>query len=53
MIIQVHDELVFSVPQGEPEEVKVLIKDKMENVIKLKVPIKVTIKTGKNWLEMK
>ena len=52
MIIQVHDELVFSVPQGEPEEVKVLIKDKMENVIKLKVPIKVTIKTGKNWLEM-
>jgi DNA polymerase-1 len=53
MIIQVHDELVFSVPQKEWEEVKALIKDRMENVIKLKVPVKVSIKTGKNWLELK
>ena len=52
MIIQVHDELVFSVPQGELHKVRTLIKDKMENVIKLTVPIKVSIKTGKNWLEM-
>ncbi len=53
MLLQVHDELVFSVPEEELEEVKVIVKDKMENVIKLKVPIKVSIKVGKNWLEMK
>ena len=53
MLIQVHDELVFSLPQEELEEARALIKDKMENVIKLRVPIKVSIKTGKNWLEMK
>ena len=53
MIIQVHDELVFSVPQQELADMRSLIKDKMENVIKLKVPVKVSIKTGSNWLEMK
>jgi len=52
MIIQVHDELVFSVPKNELEAVKTLIKAKMENVIKLKVPIKTSLKCGKNWLEM-
>lgn len=52
MIIQVHDELVFCVPQKELEQAKALIKDKMEHVVNLKVPIKVSIKTGRNWLEM-
>ncbi|UCB57192.1 MAG: DNA polymerase I [Candidatus Omnitrophota bacterium] len=53
MIIQVHDELVFSLPEEELEALSLLVKDKMENVIKLKVPIKVSIKSGKNWLEVK
>lgn len=53
MIIQVHDELVFSVPREELAAARALIKDKMENVIRLKVPVKVSIKTGKNWLELK
>ncbi|MBU4140472.1 MAG: DNA polymerase I [Candidatus Omnitrophica bacterium] len=53
MIIQVHDELVFSVPQGELAGVRALIKDKMENVTRLNVPVKVAIKTGKNWLEVR
>ena len=53
MLLQVHDELVFSVPEEELEEVKSIVKDKMENVIELKVPIKVSIKVGKNWLELK
>jgi len=52
MIIQVHDELVFSLPQKELEVVKTIVKDKMENVLKLKVPIKVSLKAGKNWLKM-
>lgn len=52
MLLQVHDELVFSVPQGELKEAERLIKENMESVIRLKVPIKVTIKVGKSWLEM-
>jgi len=53
MLLQVHDELVFAVPEKELQAARTLVKDKMENVIKLKVPIKVSIKVGKNWLEMK
>ncbi len=51
MVLQVHDELVFDVSAGELQEVAVLVKDRMENVLKLDVPIKVDIKKGKNWLE--
>jgi len=51
MILQVHDELVFEVPVDELEGVKKLVKEKMENVIPLKVPVKVDIKTGKDWFE--
>ncbi len=51
MILQVHDELVFEVPADELEEIKNLVKEKMEQVVPLKVPIKVEIKTGKNWFE--
>jgi DNA polymerase-1 len=51
MILQVHDELVFEVHKSELDTIKEMIKDKMENTIKLKVPIKVDIKIGKNWLE--
>ena len=53
MLLQVHDELLFALPQRELEVAQELIRDKMENVIKLKVPVKVSIKTGKNWLELK
>jgi len=52
MILQVHDELVFEVPSDELEKVKKLVKEKMEKVIPLKVPVKVDIKTGKNWFEV-
>ncbi len=51
MILQVHDELVFEVPVEELERAKVLIKDRMEGVEKLDVPIKVEMKIGKNWYE--
>jgi DNA polymerase-1 len=53
MILQIHDELVFDVPAQEVSEFINLIKDRMENVLKLDVPIRVDIKMGKNWLEMK
>jgi DNA polymerase-1 len=52
MLIQIHDELVFDVPEQELRRMIELIKDRMENVLKLDVPIRVDIKKGYNWLEM-
>ena len=51
MLLQVHDELVFDVYKPELEEVKVLITEAMENAFELKVPLKVDIGVGENWLE--
>jgi DNA polymerase-1 len=51
MILQVHDELVFDLPEDEVKEVSGIVKNQMESVIKLKVPIKVNISSGKNWME--
>ena len=51
MIMQVHDELVFEVHSNEKEEVIALVKKEMEEVIKLKVPLKVDISSGRNWDE--
>ena len=53
MLIQVHDELIFDIPEDELDEVKVLVKETMENIYKLKVPLKVTIEYGKNWYDAK
>ena len=53
MLIQVHDELVFNVLKSELEEVKEIVRDKMENTIKLSVPLKVDIEVGNNWYEAK
>jgi DNA polymerase-1 len=53
MILQVHDELVFEVHKDELNEVKEMVKDKMENTVDLEVPIKVDINVGENWLEAK
>ena len=53
MLIQVHDELVFNVLKDELEIVKKIVKDKMENTIKLSVPLKVDIEIGNNWYEAK
>ncbi len=52
MILQIHDELVFDLPVDELNEFSGLAKDSMENVLKLSVPVRVSMKTGKNWLEM-
>ncbi|MEK7203329.1 MAG: DNA polymerase I [Patescibacteria group bacterium] len=53
MLLQVHDELVFEVKENLIKETAVKIKEIMENVIKLKVPLIVEAKVGKNWGEMK
>jgi len=51
LIMQVHDELVVEAPFKEKDEVMALIKKEMEEVIKLKVPLRVEISSGKNWDE--
>jgi DNA polymerase-1 len=51
MIMQVHDELVFEVPEAEKDDVMALVKREMEGVVKLRVPLKVEIAAGKNWDE--
>ncbi len=50
MILQVHDELVFDVYKPELEDIKLVVKSEMENVINLKVPLIVDIGIGDNWL---
>ncbi|MFH1202483.1 MAG: DNA polymerase I [Candidatus Omnitrophota bacterium] len=52
MVLQIHDELLFEVPDKELYEVVELVRDKMQGVLKLDVPIRVDLKVGKNWLEM-
>ncbi len=51
MLLQVHDELVFEVPEKELDRASQLIKDEMECVYPLNVPLKVDINWGKNWEE--
>ena len=51
MILQIHDELIFECPDDEIEKFKKAITDVMENIISLKVPLKVDISIGKNWGE--
>ncbi|MBN1222315.1 MAG: DNA polymerase I [Candidatus Aminicenantes bacterium] len=53
MILQVHDELVFEVPQEECNRIESLVKEKMENVLALAVPLKVRLAWGINWAEAK
>ncbi|MDD9911765.1 MAG: DNA polymerase I [Alphaproteobacteria bacterium] len=49
MLMQVHDELVFEVPQEEVKKVQPLITNLMENAVKLEVPLKVEAGLGTNW----
>jgi len=51
MVLQVHDELVFDVPQGELAQVRQLVKAEMEGAVSLSVPLVVDIGVGNNWSE--
>lgn len=53
MLLQVHDELVFEAPPSEVEALTRLVRDHMENVVTLQVPLVVDIGVGPNWLEAK
>jgi DNA polymerase-1 len=52
MIMQVHDELVFEVPEEELQKTIPMIQNEMERVMDLSVPLKVSIHSGKNWAEV-
>jgi DNA polymerase-1 len=52
MLLQVHDELVFEVPESELKEMRQLVPEMMVNAIQLSIPLKVDVKTGRNWGEM-
>ena len=49
MIMQVHDELVFEIPEEELQKAVPLIQQEMETVTDLSVPLKVSIHSGRNW----
>ncbi len=51
MLLQVHDELIFEVPENELEQVRELIKTEMETAVSFDLPLKVDIGTGRNWAE--
>ena len=51
MILQIHDELLFEVPEDELDIIKNLVTYEMENAMDLDVPIKVDSNYGKNWYE--
>lgn len=53
LILQVHDELIIESPETEAEEVKIILKNEMENSVKLSVPLDVNISMGKTWFDAK
>ena len=53
IVVQVHDELLIETVKDEKEEVKKVLKQEMENVIKLKVPLVAELSSGTNWFEAK
>ncbi|MDD7752316.1 MAG: DNA polymerase I, partial [bacterium] len=53
LILQIHDELIIEAPLAEAEPIKTLLREEMENVMRLSVPLTVDVAAGKNWAEAK
>ena len=53
MIMQVHDELIFEVPEQELQNYASLIQRQMQTAVELRVPLLVSAKAGPNWYELK
>jgi len=53
MILQVHDELVFEVPNAELEKTRAVVKAAMESAVKIAVPLPVELGAGENWMDAK
>jgi DNA polymerase-1 len=53
MILTVHDELLFEVPNARAEEVAEVVRERMEGAAALKVPLTVDVGIGENWKDAK
>ena len=53
LILQVHDELLIEAKIGEEERVRAVLRDEMENAVKLSVPLSIDINIGKSWFDAK
>lgn len=53
LILQVHDELICEVPEKDAEKTASILKEEMENAVKLSVPLRADVKIGKSWYETK
>jgi len=53
MLLSVHDEIIFEYPKDEEKRLLQIVSNEMENAVKLDVPIEISVKTGKNWGDMK
>ena len=51
LLLQVHDELIVEAPEAEAEEVKRVLREEMEGVVRYSVPLTTDVGTGKTWLE--
>lgn len=51
LLLQIHDELLFEVPEVELNDMQQIVKDSMESAMQLTVPLEVNILIGKNWAE--
>ncbi len=52
MLLQIHDELLFELPEKELDTTRRAVEEEMTQALELRVPIRVHVKTGKNWLEV-
>jgi DNA polymerase-1 len=53
MILTVHDELLFEAPREAADETVALVRERMENAVRLNVPVTVDVGVGENWKEAK
>ena len=53
IVLQVHDEMMIEAPINEAEEVKMILKEEMENAVSLNVPLIAEISEAENWYECK
>lgn len=49
LLLQIHDELIFEVPEAEIEQTKAVVKEALEHAVKLSVPLRTSIEVGSNW----
>jgi DNA polymerase I len=52
MLLQIHDELIFEVPEGEVDIIKAMAKKEMEEAVKLNIPVVVDVNSGDNWRDL-